>query len=116
MKSWRDLKDYIDTIPVVDTHEHYDGTTKPPEDIFSLLLGVVSAQRYGKRGRVQKKHSKRNYITKTFLLKRNVEFSLNILPQSNTTGYADAFARSLKISWNVDVTRQGLIEINERKK
>ena len=39
-KNYDEIRQYLDEVPVIETHEHYTGVVKPVEDILSFLLNT----------------------------------------------------------------------------
>lgn len=114
MKDWRDFKDYLNSVPVVDTHEHYTGITRPEENIFSMIMGwymkddmaVVAGSEEALFGPL---------MDASIPFEDRCKMFLKTYEPVKHTGYADALVRSMKIAWGVDITMDGLHEIKHRQ-
>lgn len=114
MRDWREFKEYLNTISVVDTHEHYSGKTEPEKNIFAMIMGwymkddmacVVGSE----------KQLFEPLFNENISFEDKCKFFFKNYEPVKYTGYADALRRSMKLSWGVDITYDGLHEIKERQ-
>lgn len=113
MKDWREFKTYLDTTAVIDTHEHYMGITNPEDNIFSILMGwYINSDMENAAGQ---KGNIKSLMDDSIPFDSRCELFLKYYEPVKYTGYADAFARGLKLSWNIDITYNGLHVLDEKK-
>ncbi len=42
-QSYQNIREYLDTVPVIDTHEHYAGISEPIDNVFELFASYSMA-------------------------------------------------------------------------
>ena len=114
MKHWQEFKDYLDTTPVVDSHEHYCGITKPEENIFTMIMGwYMKDDMANVAGSEEALFS--SLMSEKIPFDKKCDIFFKYYQPVKHTGYGDALRRSIKLSWDVDVTKEGLNIINENQ-
>lgn len=115
-KSYGELRQYLNTIPVINTHEHYTGITGPADDALSLLLGyytfdLISAA-FGSEAKLQS-----SLHDTTLSFDERYELFEHYYHKSNKTAYARAFQVGLKECWGIgQINKQSLLELQEKMK
>ena len=115
MKNWCELKSYIDTVPVIDTHEHFKGITEPVDNILTFLADGWYTREDLANAAGSTQSLLQPLLDETRTLDERFNWFIKWYDLIKNTSYADAFRRGLKISWGIDVTLQGLFELYERK-
>jgi uncharacterized protein len=107
-KSYEEIRSYLDTVPVIETHEHYTGIVRPVDDILSFIMenyyysdflsssfGIEKeAALVGVSGKSQK-NKKLSFEERFNLFKR-------IYKKSDKTAYARGLQIGLKRCWGVE--------------
>jgi len=113
---YKTLREYIETLPVINTHEHYAGTTKPVDDVINFVAGyhrtdLVSAA-FGMEKEVQAALS-----DTTLSFDYRYELFENSYKKSNKTAYARAILAGLKECWGIEeITKQSLLQLQAKLK
>ncbi len=110
--NYSELRNYLDKLPVIETHEHYTGATGPVEDVLAFLVenyyfsDLLSAG-FGQEAELDALTDK----TKLELADRFNLFR-QIWQKSRFTAYAQGLARGLLTCWDRQVP-QNLTELAE---
>jgi uncharacterized protein len=115
MESWRELKSFIDTIPTIDTHEHFKGITKPIDNIPVFLADGWYTREDLANAAGSTELLIQPLMDESRALDERFKLFIKWYDLIKNTSYADAFRRGLKLSWGIDVTLNGLFELHERK-
>lgn len=114
-KSFRDLREYLDTVPVIETHDHYTGLLEPVADAIDLMAGTYYASdflsaAFGSEQEVIALSSgaKLPFDQKYDLFER-------FWRRSDKTAYARSVRVGLAECWGVrEITRDSLRALGER--
>ncbi len=116
-ESFKEIRSFLDEIPVIETHEHYIGKTEPVEDILEFLMfnyyyiSDFMTASFGNEdlmGIVQDKNQSFNLRWQAFE---------QIYKKSRHTAYAKALVRGLKECWGLEeINETNLLELQEQMK
>ena len=113
-KSYLELREYLDTVPVIETHEHYTGMTDPIANVFDIVgyyyrSDLLSAS-FGEEKEVSAALDDRG---KDFDSRYDAfEKAFN---KSDKTAYAAALKTGLKECWGIDsIDRKSMLELQDK--
>ncbi len=116
-ESFKEIRSFLDEIPVIETHEHYIGKTEPVEDILEFLMfnyyyiSDFMTASFGNEelmGIVQDRNQSFDQRWQAFE---------QIYQKSRHTAYAKALVRGLKECWGLEeINKTNLLELQEKMK
>jgi hypothetical protein len=114
-KSFRDLREYLDTVPVIETHDHYTGLLEPVADAIDLMAGTYYASDFlsAAFGSEQEVIA----LSSGAKLPFDIKYDLfeRFWRRSDKTAYARSVRVGLAECWGVrEITRDSLRALGER--
>lgn len=116
--SYLEIREYLDTVPVIDTHEHFAGVTEPIEDV----LGFVAGNYYFQSDMISSAFGFENDVQFT-LMDRKLSFDERYevferyYKRTDKTAFARSMLAGLQACWGVqDLSKQSLLELGEKLK
>lgn len=115
-KSYQELRDYLDRVPVIETHEHYAGHIEEVEDILTFVVSnyfnsdLLSAA-YGSEKDIEKAASNENELS----FDERYSIFEKFYRKSDKTGYARGMQLGLKECWDIEsITKDSLKALEEK--
>ncbi len=109
-----ELREYLDTVPVIETHEHYTSNTERYSDCFPLLLGYVKSDLRIAAGLGGERVIEYLADPKIPFRKRWECFE-GLYAKCRHTAYARGMERGLALCWGIkEISYSSLCELNER--
>ncbi len=109
-----ELREYLDTVPVIETHEHYTSNTERYSDCFPLLLGYVKSDLHIAAGLGGERVIEYLADPKIPFRKRWECFE-GLYAKCRHTAYARGMERGLTLCWGIkEISYSSLCELNER--
>lgn len=113
-KFYKEIREFLDTVPVINTHEHYTGAVKPIENIFGSIFGYYKSDCISSAFGMEKE-------TSAIFSEGNISFDdrYNIFEKaykkSNKTSYARAMLAGLEACWGIGEINHESIKLLEEK-
>jgi hypothetical protein len=118
-KSYGEIRAYLDKVPVIETHEHYTGATKPVEDILEFIMGNYYSSDFWSASFGMEKEADAALAKggKLTFEERVGEF-MKIYRKSNKTAYACGIETGLRECWGIEEidNLESLVELQSRMK
>lgn len=116
-KYYLKIREFLNTIPVIDTHEHNTGVTTPPGDVFEYLISS-----YYHSDCFSASYKNENKVLES-LRDHSMPFDYRyeifekVYTKSKNTAYARAVSLGLKECWNIDeINKRTIQELEEKMK
>lgn len=114
---YADLREYLDEIPILNSHEHNTGTPRPVKDILAFLLGPNSYVRHDLQSAAfgeKKMWNAGNWDISVPFEERYAIFERRF-ERSRHTAYCRSMLKGLEACWGVkEVNRSALLELQEK--
>lgn len=114
---FQEIRDFLDTVPVINTHEHYAGETKPVDDVFEFLFHTyyktdLMSAAFGSE------HEVRSAIyDKSLSFDERYDLIEKFLLRSNKTSYFKALMAGIDVCWGFEeFNRENLRELQGKLK
>ena len=108
------LREYLDTVPVIETHVHYTSNTEVYADAFPMILGYLKSDlriAAGRRGA----HVIEYLADASIPFRKRYQVFEPLYEQCRHTSYAKAMVRGLQVCWGIpDASYASLCLLNER--
>ncbi len=120
-RSCRKLREWLDTVPVIDTHEHYAGIMEPVNDVLEFIMGNYLAHdllssRHGIEDRLDE-ISNINFRLRGFTLEERYEAFSKMWERVDTGSYAEGVRKALRQCWGIeDISIDCLIILENKLK
>ncbi len=114
-KSHRELREYLDTVPVIETHEHYVRGGNPSEGKeYNAMFGYYASDLLsGSLG--MQKEAVELFEGETLTFDRRFEIFEKLYRRSNKTAYARAWEKGLEVCWGIKgITKASFKEFEEK--
>jgi len=116
MKFGMDLsfREYLDNIPIIETHEHYTSNSEMPCDAFPILMGYIKSDLRIAAGPDGGDIAEFLVDPKNDFRKKYERFE-PLYQKCRHTAYAKAMERGLELCWGIkEISYKSLCELNER--
>lgn len=99
-KSYSEIREYLDTVPVIETHEHYTGMFEPMQNVFGLFNYYWADYLSASFGMEKEAYSALYDLSLPF--DERCSIFMKVYGKSNKTSYAQTLALGLKECWGID--------------
>lgn len=115
-KTYQEIRAYLDTVPVIETHEHYLGNTEPVDDIFDFLLASYSISDFQSATfRMEKDFD--GLMNKKLSFEKRYDIFERAYKRTNNTAYIKAVEAGLDACWGIkEVNKRTIRELSEKMK
>lgn len=114
-KSFRDLREYLDTVPVIETHDHYTGLFEPVTDVLEFVTGNYYHSDYHSAAFGDERKALSLWSGSTLTFDQKYDLFEPIWRRSDKTAYARSVLVGLAECWGVkEITRDSLRALGER--
>jgi len=114
-KSFRDLREYLDTVPVIETHDHYTGLFKPIADVMDLIAGTYYQSDFLSASFESEKTTLSLWSGGKLSFDQKYDLFEPVWRRSDKTAYARSIRVGLAECWGVrEMTRENLRALGER--
>lgn len=113
-KYYLELRDYIDTVPVINTHEHHGGVEAPVVPFIRQMAGYLWSDLVN-ADFDNRKTAKDAFNGSSMSEQERFELFEKMYNKSYHTSYARAFRLGMKACWNIDrIDAKTMRELQER--
>ena len=114
-KSFRDLREYLDTVPVIETHDHYTGLFEPVTDIMEFVVGNYYPDDFRSAAFGREREAQSLWSGAQLSFDQKYDLFESIWRRSDKTAYARGVRVGLAECWGVrEITRESLRSLGER--
>lgn len=113
-KSYREIREYLDEIPIVNTHEHHTGFAHPVGDVFSYLQDYFRADLFSAAFGEGRRLSAALQDTSLPFGERYAVFE-KFYQRARHTAYGKSMLRSLQACWGIEeISEASLLKLQAR--
>lgn len=115
--AYADLREYLDEIPIINTHEHNKGTPRPVKDVLAFLLGPFSYVKHDLQSAAfgEKKLWNAEHWDGSMSFEERYAIFERRFERARHTAYTRSMLKGLEACWGVNkVDRSSLLELQER--
>jgi uncharacterized protein len=100
-RSFCEIREYLDTVPVIESHEHQVGIHSPVENVLAFILENYYMSDF-ESGSMAADAAMKLIYDRSVPFEQRYERFAEIYAKSNMTSYARAMEQGLKLSWGID--------------
>lgn len=115
-----ELRNYLDHVPVIETHEHYIGKIEPIEDVLSFISNnyylndMISSSIIG---RISFEKELGKILDLNIPFDERYELFEKVYDRSKETAYAKGMIKGLKECWGIDdINKSTILELQDKFK
>jgi hypothetical protein len=115
-KVYQEIREYLCSVSVIETHEHYLGSTEPMDDVFDLIFdGYSNSDLLSATFRMEKEFN--GMMNKKLSFEKRYDIFEKLYNRTNKTAYIKAIKTGLEACWGVkEINRNTLKELSEKLK
>lgn len=108
------FREWLDSVPVIESHEHYTGITEPMTDPIELIMGNYMNSDIDSAAGAEYEKTMRILQNNDIPFEERYKIFAPLYEKVKHTGYAKGTIRGIKEVWGIDINLDGIKELMGR--